>query len=82
MERDRVMSHLRSGLHPGLPAMEEPAEVFGVHGLLDEQVDLPPHAEHRALLHSLQLLLQPEQHPLSHFVGALTVTKGGGVRGD
>lgn len=68
-----------SGLHPGLPAWEEPAEIFGVHGLLDEQVDLPPDAEHRALLHPLQLLLQPQQHPLRHFVEALAVTAGGRV---
>lgn len=65
---------LLSGLHPGLPAWVESAEVFGVHGLLDEQVDLPPNAEHRALLHPLQLLLQPQEHPLGHFVEALTVT--------
>lgn len=60
-------------LHPGLPAVEEPAEVVGVHGLLDEQVDLPPHTEHGALLHPLQLLLQPQQHPLGHLVEALAV---------
>lgn len=64
-------------LHPGLPAGEEPAQVLGVHGLLDEQVDLPPDAEHRALLHPLQLLLQPQQHPLGHLVEALAVAAEG-----
>lgn len=64
-------------LHPGLPAREEPAEVLGVHGLLDEQVDLAADAEHRPLLHPLQLLLQPQQHPLRHFVEALAVAAGG-----
>lgn len=73
----QAATRLLCRLHPRLPAVEQPAEVFGVHGLLDEQVDLPPHAEHRALLHPLQLLLQPEQHPLRHFVEALTVTAEG-----
>lgn len=63
----------RGLLYPGLPAVEESAEVLGVHGLLDEQVDLPPHAEDGALLHPLQLLLQPQQHPLRHLVKALAV---------
>lgn len=70
-------------LHPGLPAGEEPAQVLGVHGLLDEEVDLPPDAEHRALLHPLQLLLQPQQNPLGHLVEALAVAaEGGRQRGD
>lgn len=59
---------------PGLPSGEEAAEVFGVHRLLNEEVYLPPHAEHRPLLHALQLLLQSQQHPLRHFIEALTVT--------
>lgn len=71
-----------SGLHPGLPAREQSAEVLWVHGLLDEQVDLPPHAEHRPLLHPLQLLLQPQQHPRRHFVEALAVTAGARAKGD
>lgn len=69
------------GLHPGLPAREESAEVLWVHGLLDEQVDLPPDAEHRPLLHPLQLLLQPQQHPRCHFVEALAVTAGARAKG-
>lgn len=72
-----VIVQLFSGLHPGLPAWKQSAEVFGVHGLLYEQVDLPPHTEHRALLHPLQLLLQPQQHPLRHLVEALTVAGRG-----
>lgn len=63
-----------SCLHPGLPAREQSAEVFGVHGLLDEQVDLPADAKYCALLQPFQLLLQPQQHPLRHLVEALTVT--------
>lgn len=59
---------------PGLPAGEEAAEVFGVHCLLNEEVYLPAHAEHRPLLNTLQLLLQSEQHTLCHFIKALTVT--------
>lgn len=39
-----------SFLDPGLPAREQSAEVFGVHGLLDEQVDLPPDTKYCALL--------------------------------
>lgn len=64
-------------LHPGLPAGEEPAQVLGVQGLLDQEVDLPPHAQHRAFLHPLQLLLQPQQNPLGHLVEALPVAAGG-----
>lgn len=66
----------RSSLDPGLPAMEQSAEVFGVHGLLDEQVDLPPDAKYCALLQPFQFLLQPQQHPLCHLVETLTVTAG------
>lgn len=55
---------LSSGNHdvsdPGLPAGEEAAEVFGVHCLLNEEVYLAAHAEHRPLLNTLQLLLQSE----------------------
>lgn len=69
-------SHLLGGLHPGLPAGVQPAQVSGVHGLLDQEVDLPPDAEHRAFLHALQLLLQPQENPLRHFVEALTVAVG------
>lgn len=72
---------LFSSLHPGLPSWEKSAEVFGVHGLLDEQVDLSSHAEHRSLFHSLELLLQPQQHPLRHLVEALTVTAVKNMRG-
>lgn len=72
---------LFSSLHPGLPSWEKSAKVFGVHGLLDEQVDLSSHAEHRSLFHSLELLLQPQQHPLRHLVEALTVTAGKNMRG-
>lgn len=63
-------------LHPGLPSREESAEVFGVHGLLNEQVDLSAHAQHRSILHPLQLFLQAQQHPLRHLVEALTVAVG------
>lgn len=59
---------------PGLPSGEEAAEVFGVHRLLNEEVYLATHAEHRPVLNTLQLLLQAQQHSLRHFIKALTVT--------
>lgn len=61
-------------LDPGLPAGEEAAEIVRVHGLLDEEVDLPSYTEHPAILHPLQLLLQPQQHALRHLVEALAIT--------
>lgn len=63
-------------LHPGLPSRKELAQVFGVHGLLYEEVDLPSHAEHGSLLNTLQLLLKPHQNTLGHFVKTLVVTAG------
>lgn len=44
----------------GLPPREEAAQVLGVPGLLDEQVDLAGHTERGTLLQALQLLLQSQ----------------------
>lgn len=59
--------------NPCLPAGEEAAQVFRIHGLLDEEVDLAADTEHRSLLHTFEFLLQPQQHALRHLVEALTV---------
>lgn len=74
-------------LHPGMPAAIEPAEVLGVHGLLDEQVDLPLHAEHGTVLQPIQLLPQPQQRSLRHLVEAPAIAahrqeEGGGQDDD
>lgn len=61
---------------PSLPAREEATQVLWVHSLLDEEVDLPPHTEHRPLLHTLQLLLEPEQDTFGNLVEALSVATG------
>lgn len=58
---------------PCLPPGEEAAQVLGIHGLLDEEVDLAADAEHCSLLHTFEFLLQPQQHALRHLVEALTV---------
>lgn len=66
----------RAASHPRFPSREEPAEVLGVHGLLYEQIHLPPDAEHGSFLHPFQFLLEPHQDAFGHFVQTLVdVTK-------
>lgn len=59
--------------NPSLPAREEAAQVLGVHGLLDKEVDLAAYAEYCSLLHTFEFLMQAQQHALRHLVKALTV---------
>lgn len=63
--------------HPGFPSRKELAQVFRVHGLLDEEVHLSSHAKHRSLLNAFQLLLKSHQDAFSHFVKTLVITAGG-----
>ena len=67
----------RAKLDVWLPPRKEPTQVLWVPGLLYEVVDLSAGAELHAILHPLQLLVQPQQHPLSNAVPAVRRLMGG-----
>ena len=70
----------RATLDVWLPPREQPAQVLWVPGLLYEVVYLTAGAELHTILHPLQLLVQPQQHPLSHAVPAVRRLVGGVTR--
>lgn len=57
--------------YPWFPSWEEAAKIFGVHGLLYEEVHLAGHAEHCTFFHSFKFLLKSYQDTLCHFVEQL-----------
>lgn len=58
-------------LYPWFPPWEEAAKIFGVHGLLYEEVHLAGHAEHCTFFHSFKFLLKSYQNTLCHFIEQL-----------
>lgn len=66
-----LKAEFKGNSYPSFPSWEKSAEIFGVHGLLYEQIHLPTHTEHGALLHAFQLLLQSHQYTLRYLVETL-----------
>lgn len=59
---------LRSLLNPRLPSWKQDTQVLWVGSFLNEMVHLPTNTERYTILYPFQLLLQPNDNPLSHLV--------------